>query len=63
MPASRARSDGVLSQGFEPGPDSALGKQWSHDYPIDVPATPTLLAGPAAKKLSAGANDRQLERK
>ena len=24
------------------GSNPALGKQWSHDYPIDVPATPTL---------------------
>ena len=26
----------------DPGSNPALGKQWSHDYPIDVPATPTL---------------------
>ena len=24
------------------GSNPALGKQWSHEYPIDVPATPTL---------------------
>ena len=25
------------------GSNAALGKQWSHDYPIDVPATPSTL--------------------
>ena len=26
----------------DPGSNAALGKQWSRDYPIDVPATPML---------------------
>ena len=26
----------------DPGSNPALGKQWSRDYPIDIPATPTL---------------------
>ena len=25
-----------------PGSNPTLGKQWSRDYPIDIPATPTL---------------------
>ena len=33
----------------------ALDKQWSRDYPIDVPATPTL-----PRKLSTGANGQKV---
>ena len=44
-------------QGSNPG----LGKQWSRDYPIDVPATPTLPDAnlPTTKKLSTGANEEK----
>ena len=45
----------------DPGSNPALGKQWSRDYPIDVPATPTLPDAnlrfqEAIRKLPTGAN-------
>ena len=53
----------LLVQTQVKGSNPALGKQWSRDYPIDVPATPTQLRSPiltfATKKLSTGANGQR----
>ena len=39
------------------GSNPALSKQWSRDYPIDVPHSPMLTF--ATKKLSTGANGQK----
>ena len=46
----------------DPDSNLALGKQWSRDYPTDVPATPTLpKANLRYQELSTGADRRRMQ--